>query len=126
MIILGCSQHINTQVLANTFRDIYVQFDSAYSAYAAHKTYTVDQLKCTCRAYTLPDAFSWPCLSAVGELSHAVRVRDSALGSALLTLIGDIDEVLATNPNYLLGTWYAGTFPIDHTTILTCGFLPSP
>ena len=38
-----------------------------------------------------------------------VRVR-SALGSALLTLIGDIDEVLATNPNYLLGTWYAGAF----------------
>ncbi len=43
-----------------------------------------------------------------------------------MTLIGDIDEVLATNPNYLLGTWYAGTVPIDHTTILTCGFLPSP
>jgi hypothetical protein len=38
-----------------------------------------------------------------------VRVRP-ALGSALLTLIGDIDEVLATNANYLLGTWYAGTF----------------
>lgn len=64
---------LTRQVLANTFRDIYAQFDAAYSAYAAHKTYTVDQLK--------------------------------SLGSALLTLIGDIDEILATNPNYLLGTW---------------------
>ncbi len=50
----------------------------------------------------------------------------AALAAELLGIISDLDRLLATNPNYLLGTWYAGTVPIDHTTILTCGFLPSP
>lgn len=43
----------------------------------------------------------------------------AALAAELLGIISDLDRLLATNPNYLLGTWYAGTFRLVPRSI-TC------
>ncbi len=32
------------------------------------------------------------------------------IGAALLGLLDDLDNLLATNPNFLLGTWYLHLF----------------
>jgi alpha-N-acetylglucosaminidase len=64
---------LTRQVLANTFRDVYAQLDTAYTAYSKNQSYSLDQFQ--------------------------------RLGAALLELIADINTILATDPNYLLGPW---------------------
>jgi len=107
----SCSNRLLThwaqqcQVLANTFNDVYSQLDAAYTSYTTNQTDTLPFL----RAWTL---CLHPSKQRVFVLSHGPllflcrRVMCAALAAELLGIISDLDRLLATNPNYLLGSWY--------------------